>query len=228
MAKLWTANKTWASDSPNANTEYLVGAANGGCNYQSIPQGGTKRILVSNGANGNVAYGNRSVPLPEDVGNVQFPTQYTYYGAFILFGNTGFRLYNSSSTRKVVWNNTNKRFDISQDYVPSTSSFNDFAIITTADDIEPSDLLNAVKQVKRFIFYKRVSSTTDDGQLKIARYITVTDSSQWRYYYVSGDGIRNSGVAIDSGYLSFTDGVTSPLGVNIATMPNFLLVPKAS
>lgn len=70
MAKLWTANKTWASDSPNANTEYLVGAANGGCNYQSIPQGGTKRILVSNGANGNVAYGNRSVSLPDMQGNV--------------------------------------------------------------------------------------------------------------------------------------------------------------
>lgn len=70
MAKLWTANKSWVNDSPNANTEYLVGAANGGCNYQSIPQGGTKRILVSNGANGNVAYGNRSVPLPDMQGNV--------------------------------------------------------------------------------------------------------------------------------------------------------------
>lgn len=228
MAKLWTANKTWVSDSPNANTEYLVGASNGGCNYQSIPQGGTKRILVSNGANGNVAYGNRSVPLPEDVGNVQFPTQYTYYAAFILFGNTGFRLYNSSATRKVVWNNTNKRFDISQDYVPSTDSFDTFAIITTADDIQPSDLLSAVKQVKRFIFYKRVSSTTDDGTLKVASYINITDSSKWTYHYAYSGGVKNSGVGIDRDYLSFTDGETSPLGVNIATMPNFLLVPKAS
>lgn len=42
MAKLWTANKTWVSDSPNANTEYLVGASNGDVIIRASPKEGLR------------------------------------------------------------------------------------------------------------------------------------------------------------------------------------------
>lgn len=59
MAKLWTANKTWQGNTtPVAGTKYLVGAANGKCSYQTFSVGQTKRCLVSNGANGNIAFQN--------------------------------------------------------------------------------------------------------------------------------------------------------------------------
>ena len=218
MAKLWTANKTWVNDSPNANTEYLVGAANGGCNYQSIPQGGTKRILVSNGANGNVAYGNRSVPLPEDVGNVQFPTQYSY--VLIRVYLTGNSFVFSEDNYPIEWNNTNKRFEIDALSAPSTQSNASMMIIPNSTS-EPADLLEAVKKVKRFIFYKR---DQDSGQLEVARYLTITDSSQWAYSGFSS----YEGVWIDGDYIQWTEGTTSPLGPNLSTKPTYLLVPKAS
>ena len=61
MAKLWTSNKTYQSNTtPNSNTKYLVGVSNGKCNYQTISSGQTKRCLISNGNNGNIAYTNIS------------------------------------------------------------------------------------------------------------------------------------------------------------------------
>lgn len=218
MAKLWTANKTWVSDSPNANTEYLVGAANGGCNYQSIPQGGTKRILVSNGANGNVAYGNRSVSLPEDVGNVQFPTQYNYVLIRVYLSGNSFVF--SGDNYPIKWNNTNKRFEIDALSVPSTQSNSSMMIVPNSTS-EPADLLEAVKKVKRFIFYKR---DQDSGQLEVARYLTITDSSQWKYSRFSS----YEGVWIDGDYIQYAEGTTSPLGPNRSQQPVYLLVPKTS
>ena len=61
MAKLWTSNKSYQSNTtPNSNTKYLVGVSNGKCNYQTISSGQTKRCLISNGNNGNIAYTNIS------------------------------------------------------------------------------------------------------------------------------------------------------------------------
>lgn len=62
MPRLWTANKNY-TDSLNANTRYLVGAANGGCNYQTIPAGSTKRVLHG-AAGGACYYGNETIPIP--------------------------------------------------------------------------------------------------------------------------------------------------------------------
>ena len=64
MAKLWTANKTWQGNTtPVAGTKYLVGVSGGKCNYQTFNEGDTKRCLVSNGANGNIAYQNVTRPV---------------------------------------------------------------------------------------------------------------------------------------------------------------------
>lgn len=68
MPRLWTANKNY-TDSLNANTRYLVGASNGGCNYQTIPEGSTKRVLHG-AASGACYYGNEMVPVPDMKGNV--------------------------------------------------------------------------------------------------------------------------------------------------------------
>lgn len=64
MPRLWTANKSY-TDSLNANTRYLVGASNGACNYQTIPEGSTKRVLHG-AASGACYYGNETVPVPTD------------------------------------------------------------------------------------------------------------------------------------------------------------------
>ena len=64
MPRLWTANKNY-TDSLNANTRYLVGAANGGCSYQTIPEGSTKRVLHG-AASGACYYGNETVAVPTD------------------------------------------------------------------------------------------------------------------------------------------------------------------
>lgn len=83
MAKLWTGSKTWQGNTtPVAGTKYLVGAASGKCSYQTFEEGQTKRCLVSNGANGNVAYQNVTRPiifLPTNLNGTSVKDAYERY-----------------------------------------------------------------------------------------------------------------------------------------------------
>lgn len=108
MAKLWTGNKTWQGNTtPVAGTKYLVGAASGKCSYQTFEEGQTKRCLVSNGANGNIAYQNvtRPVEIPKGSSDLDFSAW--DINNISVAGNTDKR-YGTSS-----WDNTNKRFLLS-------------------------------------------------------------------------------------------------------------------
>ena len=75
MAKYWTSSKNWTT-TINSSTRYLVGSSGGKCNYQTISAGGTKRILQSNGGNGNIFYGNLTVPVPS--GSKTFTSSQTW------------------------------------------------------------------------------------------------------------------------------------------------------
>ena len=69
MAKRWISSKQW-STVENSTTEYLVSkGANGNIAYETIPQGQTKKTLVSNGV-GNVSWQNLTIPLPEYQGTI--------------------------------------------------------------------------------------------------------------------------------------------------------------
>ena len=106
MPRLWTENKNY-TDSLNANTRYLVGAANGGCNYQTIPEGSTKRVLHG-AANGACYYGNETVPfkgfnfnsyVPKGLCSANLRQRATcYYSVSVVNANTLSGTYSSKST----------------------------------------------------------------------------------------------------------------------------------
>ena len=75
MAKYWTSSKKWTT-TINSSTRYLVGSSGGRCNYQTIGAGSTKRILQSNGSNGNIKYANLTIPVPS--GNKTFTSSQTW------------------------------------------------------------------------------------------------------------------------------------------------------
>lgn len=213
MAKLWTANKTWVSDSPNANTEYLVGAANGGCNYQSIPQGGTKRILVSNGANGNVAYGNRSVPLPEGHGNVDIPDiSFNYW----------YINYESDQYVRIAGNvmeadNTNKRWNLNNStYRGVTGTYGMLIALSSGTYIDT--LKQFLNEVNKFELWLRYES--DNKMYKLCT-TNILDKTQWRQ-----DGGVTTTLRINSQYLSLVAG-NFPAGLSSTstTMPTGYIVP---
>lgn len=105
MPRLWTANKSY-TDSLNANTRYLVGASNGACNYQTIPEGSTKRVLHG-AASGACYYGNETVPLPSMVGNISnLPT-----GLRSLSFPITQESYVDIEGRTITVNNTDHRYD---------------------------------------------------------------------------------------------------------------------
>ena len=119
MAKLWTANKTWQGNTtPAAGTKYLVGAASGKCSYQTFSAGQTKRCLVSNGANGNIAYQNVTMPLPDMTGDANIvPKDKILY----------FQVPNSDDGRIIGWDGTGSTFILSADAANHRYIFSDNA-----------------------------------------------------------------------------------------------------
>ena len=137
MAKLWTANKTWQGNTtPVAGTKYLVGAASGKCSYQTFSAGQTKRCLVSNGANGNVAYQNVTMPLPDMVGTGDIIAKDK-----ILF----FNIPVDDISRAEGWSGEGDTFLLSADSVNHRYIFTDTgngAFLSGAEVVFRSDLTN--------------------------------------------------------------------------------------
>ena len=61
MSKRWINTKQYTTIE-NSNTKYLISSSNGKCNYQTIPEGSTKKTLQWNSI-GNVSYSNLSIPF---------------------------------------------------------------------------------------------------------------------------------------------------------------------
>lgn len=178
--------------------------------------------MVSNGV-GNVSWQNLTIPIPDDVGDVQFPTNYNYnkYFRVYLGDNESIDLISDLITNRTVrWNDTYKRFEVDAKNGASGIQNGSQIEIASGTSNNPEDLLEAVKKVKRFILYKR---DRDSGQLEVTRYITITNASQWEYGWYKGSAT----VSIDGDYTQVTKGTTEP-ELPLYENPAYLLVPKSS
>lgn len=152
MPRLWTANKNY-TDSLNANTRYLVGAANGGCNYQTIPAGSTKRVLHG-AAGGTCYYGNETIPIPDpNKGNVDMSAVVARSYIFAGYNPTGGTL----SARALSWDSTLYSM-LSTDFDLNTSTASTDELHFSCRSGNYNDLANVINSVKRIRLFQLVNT----------------------------------------------------------------------
>lgn len=167
---------------------------------------------MSNGANGNVAYGNRSVPLPEGYGNMDIPNIQVsdFYMPNWTGSGTCIRIYTP-----LTINNTAKRYDSTQSDYRNDSGPNyklQFKIASDSSESNIETFSTFLSQMKKIELWFKYQS--DDTFYKWT--IVELDPSKWNHtsdyawvmdsdYYTStkGDFPGGTGNVEDTGITAY-------------------------